>query len=330
VPDEITIRQVVTAWGRDTESGARAAITRLRYRARGADWGHPGANRPPLLLAHPTLSGAQLAVAGVCARLISAADTDEVYLVVPESVAALIRDIQETGTASWMPDSLHDDFHRVLPLLRKARIEVQTRRQLRHLHKLVASSRPDGEFQTLENAARQIRTALAGENTLPAPMPAMEPGWTCDWGHSRKYQGAAAAIVRNGAGGEVIGIPIVASVPTPPDLVNGELAAVLLAAAYARVMREACQVVYSDSRDTGAHLRNFVQGGRSQTNGALLAQLAAPFTDEELLAIDVRWIYRHSTPAHRAADVAARHMSRGEPVPAESVVDLEWLMSQML
>jgi hypothetical protein len=329
VSEVITIRQVVTAWGRDTESGSRAAVTRLRYRARGNDWGHPGAQKPALRLAHPALSGAQLAVAGICIRLIAVHKSDEVYLVVPESVAALIREIRETERADWVPDGVRDAFEAALPLLRRASIEVRDRRSLRHLHRLVAGSQPDSSFQSLETAAAQIHASMAKGTVRPVPVSVTDPGWTCDWGYSRKYQGAAIGLTRTSGDGSTVGVPLVTAVPTPPDLTDGELAAVLLTNAYASAMGEDCLVVYSDSRDTASHLRSFIASGRPATHGALLPRLAAPFSDEQLLAIDVRWIYRHSTPSHRDADVAARHMSRGEPVPEESVVELEWLLRRI-
>lgn len=53
-------------------------------------------------------------------------------------------------------------------------------------------------------------------------------------------------------------------------------------------------------------LRIFVEPGRPSGHGAVL--LAATFTDEELLGIDVRWICRHSTLARRAVVVPAEPM----------------------
>lgn len=329
MPDAITIKQVVTAWGRDTDQGGRAAVLRLRYRVRGDDWGHPGASKNPTRLLHPTLTGDQVAAAGICVRLLAAGQQDQVYLAVPKSLAGLLTEIRKTGRAEWMPESIRGAFDATLPLLKSATIEERDRRTFRNLHKLVADTRPDSSFQSLETAMSQVQAGLTSRDGTLEPVSVTEPGWTCDWGRSRKYGGAAVGLVLTSADGDVADTPKVIAVPTPPDLIDGELAGVLLANAYARIIGERCRVVYSDSRDTPSHLRIFVESGRPPTYGAVLTRLAAPFTDEELLGIDVRWIYRHSTPAHRVADVAARHMSRGELVPEESVIDLEWLLGSI-
>lgn len=110
----------------------------------------------------------------------------------------------------------------------------------------------------------------------------------------------------------------VMSVPQAPEVIDGELAAVLAAYAYGRVTGQSVSVFYTDSRDCGVNLRRYVEAGRHARKGTLLASLTAPFTDAELMALQVRWVYRGLTRAHRLADTAARHMSLYHPIPSST------------
>jgi hypothetical protein len=112
-------------------------------------------------------------------------------------------------------------------------------------------------------------------------------------------------------------------------MAGGELVAVLPARAYARLAGASASAFYTDARDTAAKLRDFVYSGRPGDPSGLLRRLAAPFTDQELLALDVRWVYRSSSSALRLVDVAARHMSRAEPVPSDAVLDLPRKLTEL-
>ncbi|MEU5958248.1 hypothetical protein [Streptomyces sp. NPDC047525] len=67
-------------------------------------------------------------------------------------------------------------------------------------------------------------------------------------------------------------------------------------------------------------IRQVLKVWRSEASGA-------PFTDTELLNLRVHWIYRGLTRAQQLADTVALHMSRHEPVPPQSDINLRWLLS---
>lgn len=322
----LSIRQVVKVWRSESSGTSRVAVRRLRYRVVGEDWGHSGGGGRGVMRISETSAGADAcAVAAICISLLAAEPDDAVFIIAPQSVADLIGALVQADSVAALPEFLQPYVVPHLSQLASASVEVRSRQGLRDLFPEVAASRPAESFLSLEAAHRSVLAGIASRDA-PPPVEITDTGWVTDWGRSRKYGGAAVAFVlASGQGPHEDSVRVMA-VPQAPKIADGELAAVLAAYAYGRVTGQDMQVFYTDSRDTRHRLRRYVNAGRPDEFGTLLAELSAPFTDAELLSLDVRWVYRGLARAQRLADIAARQMSRQEEVPSEAILELEWLL----
>ncbi|MFH8483628.1 hypothetical protein [Streptomyces sp. NPDC018055] len=327
----VTIKQVCKVWRGGSEAGgSRAAVRRMRYRAVGTNWGHSGGGgRQPLRVLERGVTPDECALGAICVSLRASEPDDEVYLVVPQSLADLLNDVRASGV-SHLPPSVREYVEQAMPALSRAEIEVRPRLAFRDLFSLVSQKREENRFNSLLDAAQAVDRGYATRSRVADPVAIDAPGWVTDWGRSLKFDGAAVGFAPVFQGGSWDGTVFVSEVPQEPEVVDGELAAVLVAYAYARTVSGLpVGVFYSDSRDTAKHLANFVQEERPGRYGTLLRGLAAPFSDEELLDIEVRWIYKSLSQVHRSVDHAARLVSRGENVPEEAVVELDWLLNEV-
>ncbi|MFF8994497.1 hypothetical protein ACF09H_32155 [Streptomyces sp. NPDC014983] len=326
----VTVRQVLKVWRSESSGVPRVAVRRLRYRAVGDDWGHAGSGgRGTLRISEPGEDADECAVAALCVALTAVEPDDQVFVIAPFSVAALIRSLVEARSVGTLAASLRPYVAPHLDRLASASVEVRGRQGMRDMFREVSASTPAQAFLRLAGACHQIAAGVVSRPALPAPVDIAELGWVTDWGRSRKYDGAAVAFVLASSEGAWEDSTRVMAVPQEPEIADGELAAVLAAHAYGQVTGQSVQTFYTDSRDTGVHLRQYVETGRPARYGTLLAVLTAPFTDAELLALRVHWVYRGLTRAQRLADTAARRMSRQEYVPPESVIDLGWLLQEL-
>ncbi|ELP66287.1 hypothetical protein STRTUCAR8_01631 [Streptomyces turgidiscabies Car8] len=330
VESSITIRQVFKVWRSASSGTPRVAVLRLRYRAVGDNWGHAGGGgRGTLRISEPEVHADECAVAALCVSLAAVEPDDQVFIIAPLSVAELIQSLVQACSVTALATPLRPYVAPHLDRLASASIEVRDRRGMRDMFQQVSESRPASTFLRLDDASRAVASGIATRPGRPAPMEIGELGWVTDWGRSQHYDGAAVAfLLASGEGAREDSVRVMA-VPQEPEIVDGELAAVLIAYAYGQVTGQSVQVFYTDSRDAGIRLRRYVESGRPDGYGTLLAALTAPFTDAELLDLQVYWVYRGLTRAQRLADTAARHMSRHEPVPAEAVVTADWLLQEL-
>ncbi|MFJ9900593.1 hypothetical protein ACIQPR_45430 [Streptomyces sp. NPDC091280] len=271
----------------------------------------------------------ECAVAALCVALSAVEPDDQLFIIAPFSVAAMIRSLVEARSVAALEASLRPYVAPHLARLSSASIEVRNRRGMSDMFREVSASTPARAFLSLDDAIRQVAMGVASRPGLPTPADIGELGWVADWSRSLKYDGAAVAFVLASGEGVDEDSTRVMLVPQEPEIVYGELAAVLAAHAYGRVTWQSMQAFYTDARDTRFHLRRYIKTGRPARYGTLLAGLTAPFSDAELLALRVRWIHRGLTRAQRLADIAARHVSRHELVPPECVVDLDWLLQEV-
>ncbi|MEU9167867.1 hypothetical protein AB0D34_08735 [Streptomyces sp. NPDC048420] len=296
----------------------------------GNDWGHAGGGgRTPMRISEQGVGADECAVAALCVALAAVEPDDQVFIIAPFSVAALIRSLVEARSVVALAASLRPYVAPYLARLGSASIEVRNRQGMRDMFRKVSASTPARAFVSLEDAIRRVATGVASRPALPTAADIGELGWVTDWGRSRKYDGAAVAFVLASSEGVQEATTRVMVIPQEPEIVDGELAAVLAAHAYGQVTGQSMQAFYTDSRDTSVHLRRYIETGRPARYGTLLAALTAPFSDAELLALKVRWIHRGLTRAQRLADTAARHLSRHEQVPPESIIDLDWLLQEL-
>lgn len=330
VETSVTVRQVLKVWRSSASPTARVAVRRLRYRALGDDWGHSGGGGRGLLrVSEPDVAPDECAVAALCVSLQAIEPDDELFIIAPATTAELIRSLTEAGSAAALPAPLRSYVTPHLGRLAGAAIEVRDRRGLRDMFSEVSANRAPEAFLSLEGASEKIAHGITSRVTLAEPVTIGALGWVTDWSRSEAYDGAAVAFALTSGDGPQEDSVRVLAVPQAPDVINGELAAVLAAYAYGRVTGQDVRVFYTDSRDARQHLLQYVQSGRPARYGTLLASLAASFTDAELLGLEVHWVYRGLSRGQRLADIAARRMSRHEDVPAWSVLELGWLLREL-
>ncbi|MGW7100310.1 hypothetical protein [Streptomyces sp. NPDC054838] len=329
VDGPVTIRNTIQVWAREMDSGmARAAVLRRRYRARGGHWGPPGgANGGPMLIAEPGLSNVEMAVAAVCAALRVTTPGEEVYLSVNYATSLKLQELIRGEGVADLPQVVQRVIEEAMPMLAQAHIEALDRRAFRTLAKQVGDSVDDSRFEGISKKVRQVDAGRRSRTHAPDAVSVDEPGWAVDWGCSRKYEAASVAFVEVEPPGNPVSHCKVMAIPADSAAVqHGELDAVLAAYRYSLTCGRPGEIFYTDSRDTARRLKAFVELRRPVSFGTLLVELAAPFSDEELLGLDVRWVYRSSNRAMRLVDLAVRTMYRGEAVLEESVVQLPWLL----
>ncbi|MEU1852914.1 hypothetical protein ABZ499_27525 [Streptomyces sp. NPDC019990] len=326
----LTVHQVIRSYGRVLEDGwGRTVFERQRYRVRGGDWGR-GSQREWVQRAHGqglADSGPAWAVLGACLAVLGAEDDDCLHLRMSEPAAGILHAAIVCEDLTPFRGAAVDLVREVMPALRRAEVEVRGRHSMRHMFRRIADTVPGDRIPLLGEAVANARAGREAARLEPQPAPVTEPGWSTDYGHSPTFGTSAVAFTHTSPSGDPEGTTYVVQLPPEPDR-HGELIAVLLAYRYGKAHGVPSRVFYTDARDTGAQLRRFVEEGRDGAAcSAALRAAAHGLDDAELLGLDIRWVYRHSTPAGRLVDAAIRDLYRGH-VPPGSLLRVDELLDQ--
>lgn len=120
---------------------------------------------------------------------------DEVFVIVPHSVAQLIRSLVEARSTAALPERLRPFVAPYLDKLASASIEARGRQGLRDMFPEVSASKPARIFFSLDAANRAIASGIVSRPRRAAPADNSDLGWVTDWARSHRYGGAAVAFV---------------------------------------------------------------------------------------------------------------------------------------
>ncbi|MEU0942496.1 hypothetical protein ABZ379_06825 [Streptomyces canus] len=150
VGGRVTIRQVLKVW-RSASSGApRVVVLRLGYRAVGNDWGHAGGGGRTLMrISEQGVGADECAVAALCVALAAVEPDDQVFIIAPFSVAALIRSLVEARSVVALAATLRPYVAPYLARLGSASIEVRNRQGMRDMFRKVSAGTPARAFASL-------------------------------------------------------------------------------------------------------------------------------------------------------------------------------------